>query len=643
MCGIAGLVNWSGDPFDRQVLQRMIDIIRHRGPDAAGVFVDGPVGLAHARLSIIDLESGQQPMTNEDGTLRITFNGEIFNYVELRRELEERGHRFATKSDTEVILHAYEEKGERCVEDFNGQWAFAIWDARRRSLFLSRDRMGVRPLFYTVVGSSFVFASEIKSLFRHPAVRRELDLRSLDQTFTFWMPIPPYTPFRGVRQLPAAHSMTVEAGSTRIERYWTPEYSTEDGGRRRPEELADALIELMRDATRVRLRSDVPVGAYLSGGLDSTIVLSLLKRQTTAPLKTFSVSFDDPEFDESAHQQDVVRFLEMEHCDLRCSYHDIGRVFPDVVWHAETPLLRTAPAPMFLLSALVRRHGYKVVLTGEGADEMFGGYDLFKEAKIRRFWASQPDSRLRPALLKRLYPYLPQLQSQTPEYLRAFFAVRPEDVTSPFFSHLPRWQMTARLKLFFSDHVKAQLADYDPYTGVRAMLPRNYPRWDGLSQAQHLEASMLLAGYILSSQGDRVAMAHGVEGRFPFLDHRVVEFAGSLSAGMKMRVLEEKYLLKRSFGHIIPESVRRRKKQPYRAPEARSFFGSPSKPFHHDYVDDLLSAKRLRDDGVFAPEAVQRLVRKARAGQVVAVRDNMALSGILSTQLLVHRFVRDFN
>ena len=230
MCGIAGLVNWSGDPFDRQVLQRMIDIIRHRGPDAAGVFVDGPVGLAHARLSIIDLESGQQPMTNEDGTLRITFNGEIFNYVELRRELEERGHRFATKSDTEVILHAYEEKGERCVEDFNGQWAFAIWDARRRSLFLSRDRMGVRPLFYTVVGSSFVFASEIKSLFRHPAVRRELDLRSLDQTFTFWMPIPPYTPFRGVRQLPAAHSMTVKAGSTRIERVL--DAGILDGGRR---------------------------------------------------------------------------------------------------------------------------------------------------------------------------------------------------------------------------------------------------------------------------------------------------------------------------------------------------------------------------------------------------------------------------
>ena len=642
MCGITGLVNWSGEPIDCRLLQRMIGVIRHRGPDAEGAFVDGPVGLAHARLSIIDLAGGRQPMTNEDGTLWITFNGEIFNYIELRQQLETRGHRFATVSDTEVILHAYEEKGERCVEDFNGQWAFAIWDARSRALFLSRDRMGVRPLFYTSSAGSFLFGSEVKSLFRHPGVSRELDLRSLDQTFTFWAPLSPHTSFRGVLELPPGHSMTVTATSSCVKRYWAPEYRCDGSQSCDDRPYADQLLDLLHDATRIRLRSDVPVGAYLSGGLDSTVVTSLIKRCSDTPLRTFSVTFDDPEYDESAYQQQVVRFLNTEHCAFRCSYEDIGRVFPDVVWHTEKPLLRTAPAPLFLLSAMVRQRGYKVVLTGEGADEMLGGYDLFKEAKIRRFWAERPDSRLRPLLLRRLYPYLPQLQSQSPEYLKAFFGVRPEDCASPFFSHLPRWNLTRTLRLLLSDDVKAHLADYDGYTELRSTLPDNYGNWDSFSQAQYLETSALLPGYILSSQGDRMAMAHAVEGRFPFLDHRLVEFAAALPPRLKMKVLEEKHLLKCCSGDLIPDTVRRRKKQPYRAPEAKSFFGVPESPIQHDYVDDLLSVDRIRDDGVFSPQAVQGLVQRARSGKVVSTRDNMALVGVLSTQLLVQRFIRDF-
>ena len=640
MCGIAGYANWSGEPVDRNVLQRMIGAIAHRGPDDEGMFIADAVGLAHARLSIIDVAGGHQPMSNEDGTLWITFNGEIFNYIELREELESRGHRFATKSDTEVILHAYEEKGERCVDGLNGQWAFAIWDGPAKRLFLSRDRMGVRPLYYTTVGTSFLFASEIKSLFRHPRVKRELDLRSLDQTFTFWAPLSPGTPFRDVLELPPGHSMTVTAGSGRVNRYWGLDYH-ESRDRDDEQESACELFGLLRDATRLRLRSDVPVGAYLSGGLDSTIVTSLIKRCTDTPLKTFSITFDDPEFDESAHQQQVVRALGTEHFDFRCSHGDIGRVFPDVVWHAEKPILRTAPAPMFLLSALVRQHGYKVVLSGEGADEMFGGYDLFKEAKIRRFWAARPDSRLRPLLLKRLYPYLPQLQTQSPEYLKAFFGMTPEECADPLFSHLPRFALTSRVKAFLSGDVKAHLADYDGYADLRARLPESYRRWDGFSQAQYLEATGLLPDYILSSQGDRVAMAHAIEGRFPFLDHRVVEFAAKLPARRKMKVLEEKYLLRRAFSDYVPEPVQRRRKQPYRAPEARSFFGSPDSPVQHDYANDLLSTETLRDYGIFSPGAVQGLVRKARSARILAARDNMALVGILSTQILLRQFVHN--
>jgi asparagine synthase (glutamine-hydrolysing) len=369
----------------------------------------------------------------------------------------------------------------------------------------------------------------------------------------------------------------------------------------------------------------------------------LIKRCTGSRLKTFSVTFDDPEFDERGFQQDAVRFLGTEHCEFRCSSEDIGRVFPDVVWHTETPLLRTAPAPFFLLARMVRQHGYKVVLTGEGSDETFGGYDLFKEAKIRRFWAAQPDSRWRPLLLKRLYPYLPQLQSQSPAYLQAFFRIRPEDCDSPFFSHLPRWNLTSGLKRFLSPDVKAELNGLDSLGDLRRTLPIGFRDWDGMSQAQYLETAGLLPGYILSSQGDRVAMSHAVEGRFPFLDHRVVEFAARLPARLKMRGLREKYLLKKSVSHLVPKTVQQRPKQPYRAPESVCFFGQPVRPTRHDYVEELLSERAIRDSAVFAPDAVRKLVHKARTGNVLSARDNMALVGILSTQLVVHRFIRHFD
>jgi len=639
MCGIAGVVNWSGEPIECDVLRRMVGALRHRGPDDQGVFIDHCVGLAHARLSILDAAGGHQPMSNADRTLWITFNGEIFNYLELRCELEARGHRFITRSDTEVILHAYQEKGERCVDDFNGQWAFAIWDATKRQLFLSRDRVGVLPLFHTTVGSTFVFASEIKALFQHPRVRRALDVRALDQTFTFWAPLSPRTPFDQVSDLPPGHSMTVTSSSACSRRYWTLDYS-EQAAPRDEGQCAEELLGILKDATRIRLRSDVPVGAYVSGGLDSATITSLITENTATPLRTFSVTFDDPQLDEREFQRQVVCALDTEHTDFRCSRGDIGATFPDVVWHAERPLLRTAPAPMFLLSNLVRQHGYKVVLTGEGADEMFGGYDLFKEAKIRRFCARRPQSQIRPLLLKRLYPYLPELQSQSTPYLQAFFPISPDACASPFFSHQPRWNMTSGLKRFLSPEIRSQLTAYDGYRELRLSLPRDYDAWDGFSQAQYLEASSLLPGYILSSQSDRVAMAHGVESRYPFLDHRVIEFAARLPPNLKMKGLSEKYLLKRSVAHLVPDAILRRRKQPYRAPDAKSFFDASAL---REYVTDVLSPQRVRDYGVFAPDAVQSLVKKAYSTPVLTARDDMALVAIVSTQLLVKRFIHEFN
>jgi asparagine synthase (glutamine-hydrolysing) len=641
MCGIAGVLERKNRVVEPAMLHRMVAALTHRGPDGRGVHVDGDIGLGHARLSIIDLAAGKQPMSNPEGTIWITFNGEIFNYIELREGLIDRGWHLTTKSDTEVILRLYEEMGEDCVQELNGQWAFAIWDARQGKLFLSRDRMGVRPLFYAQTAERLLFASEIKALFASGAnLDRRIDLQALDQIFTFWVTLPPRTAFEGIFQLPPGHSMIVQGDRATIVKYWEPNYepeATEDS----PANVkirSEELLNLLQDATRIRLRSDVPVGAYLSGGIDSSFITALIQRVHRGKLKTFSVAFDDAEFDESPFQQSASAFLGTEHQQVRCSYQDIGQVFPQVIWHAEQPILRTAPAPLFLLSSLVRESGFKVVLTGEGADEILGGYDIFKEAKIRRFWVLNPDSGRRPLLLKRLYPYMQNLQTQSNAYLKSFFHATESERENPFFSHLPRWQLTSMLKMFFSQDVRSQLASRDVYSGLRDVLPSEYAGWPHFCQAEYLETAYLLPGYILSSQGDRMAMAHSVEGRYPFLDHRVVKFAGKLSPSMKMKVLNQKFLLKRASEGLIPSEIIRRPKQPYRAPDGKSFFQPGALP----YVEELLSPEALFRSGIFDPPAVTALVKKFKAGRAIGVKDNMALVGILSTQLLAESFIEHF-
>jgi asparagine synthase (glutamine-hydrolysing) len=636
MCGIAGMLHLREGSADRARLTNMISTIRHRGPDDVGVYSKGPIGLAHARLSIIDLAGGHQPLSIENETLWITFNGEIFNYVELREELIKKGHQFTTSSDTEVLLRLYLEEGERCVERLNGQWAFAIWDARKRKLFLSRDRFGVRPLYYTQTRDTFLFASEIKALLACPDVPSALDLAALDQIFTFWVTIPPKTAFQGISQLPPGHNMVILDGRIVISPYWTFELGplpTPDApGQAR---LAEELLDLLRDATHIRLRSDVPVGAYLSGGIDSTVITALVGARIGEKLRTFSVGFEDGEFDESGFQQEASSFLGTSHSAIRCKHEDIARSFPAVVRHAEQPVLRTAPAPLFLLSQLVHDAGFKVVLTGEGADELLGGYDVFKETKIRRFWSRRPNSSWRPLLLKRLYPYMDRLQRQSLDYLKHFFHVTEDEVRHPFFSHLPRWELTAKCKLFFSDTVRAELTPHRAIEELAALLPASYGSWDPFSKAEFLEAQYLLPGYILSSQGDRMAMAHAVEGRYPFLDHRVVEFAARLPVHLKMKVLDQKHVLKQAVKGLIPESIRTRHKQPYRAPDGKSFFTGKD-----EYVGDVLSSARLKQDGIFDPKATESLITKFRSGRDTSLKDNMALIGVLSTTLWLDCLVR---
>jgi len=613
--------------------------LRHRGPDGEGMHCGDRVGLAHRRLSIIDLAAGAQPMANEDESVWISFNGEIFNYIELRNELKARGHTFRTHSDTEVIIRLYEEMGPDCVDRLNGDFAFAIWDEHRRQLMLTRDRMGVRPLFYTWHCGTLFFASEVKALLQVPGIEAALDPFALDQIFTFWFPLAPRTIFSGISELPPAHSMIACEGNVEIKRYWSLEFP--DAADARDESRDDAAIveevrALLTDATRIRLRSNVPVGSYLSGGLDSSLVAAIARGFVPGQLRTFSVRFDTAEFDESAFQMEMVEALGTDHSAVLCRPADIGAVFPDVIKHTERPIMRTAPAPLERLSGLVHDEGFKVVLTGEGADEVFGGYDIFKEAKLRRFCARNPQSAMRPLLFRRLYPYLPKLQAQSAAYLKAFFATDLDAVNDSLFSHLPRFRSTAGTKLFYSDELKRTLDGYDAMDDLRAGLPADFLRWHPLSQAQYLEAAYLLPGYILSSQGDRMAMAHSVEGRFPFLDHRVVEAAARIPPRLKLRGLTEKYVLRAAARDLLPVRMAERAKQPYRAPDSVSFFG-PTEPH---YVTRSLSVPAIAETGLFNCAAVEKLAQKGRAGRINGFRDNAALVGVLSTQLWREAFVR---
>jgi asparagine synthase (glutamine-hydrolysing) len=645
MCGVVGQVVLTGSEriAESQLLQ-MLAMIRHRGPDEFGVYIESQAGLGNARLSIMDIEGGQQPISNEDQTLWIVYNGEVFNFRELRRELENRGHRFTTHTDTEVVLHAFEEYGPSCLSRFNGQFAIAIWDTRKKSLFLARDRLGVRPLFYTTVDGVLLFASEIKAILAVPKVHTRIDPNALAQVFTFWAVQPPDTIFEGIQELPPGCFMVVRDGKPSIERYWQVDFPGPDdrgdssSSQRTEAEYLDAFTSSLTDAVEVRLRADVPVGAYLSGGLDSSIIAALVRRRIGQNLTTFSITFDDPDFDESAYQLTMARHLGTDHQVVRTTHADIGKVFPDVVWHAESPLLRTAPAPMFLLSKLVRANGFKVVLTGEGADELLGGYDIFREAKIRRFWARQPNSAIRPLLFKRLYRFVSQWDEGSFAFQKAFFGRELTETDAPDYSHRIRWHTTSRALRFLSPDLRERLGSTKISDVGRLSYPPGFDRWTPLAKAQYLEIATFMSPYLLSSQGDRMGMAHSVEGRFPFLDYRFVELCSTLPDRLKLRGMNEKYLLKQLGKQLLPPDVFNRVKRPFRAPIQRSFFGA-STP---EYVRELLSPRRIAESGLFHPKAVMLLVDKVAAGTRLGETDEMALVGILSSQILHDKFLDDF-
>jgi len=638
MCGIAGI--HTSQQAERALLLAMAGELAHRGPDGVGLYLDGAFGMVNTRLSIIDLAGGDQPLSNEDGRYWAMQNGEIYNYPELMEELEGLGHRFRTRSDTEVIVHAFEEWGEGCLDKLNGEFALAVYDRETKRLFLARDRFGIRPLFLADYGGDFVFASEAKALLRHPSAERRIDPFALVETFTLWAVQPDRSAFVGVRELPAGHFLWVgPRGAEEPVRWWDIRFGPREGSRSGTvEELQEELLGVLDDATRIRLRADVPVGVYLSGGLDSSATTALARRHTRGTLEAFSVAFEDPRFDESPYQDRMAAELGVNLRRIVVSDSDVAAVLPEVIRYAEKPMLRTAPGPLLLLSRFVRNAGFKVVLTGEGADELFGGYNIFQEAMVRRFWARQPGSTLRPRLLGKLYPYLSRDLQRGGGFMAEFFKAGMLELDDPLYSHRPRFRTTARnLRFLSTDTLATRNSVGDPEARVMNRLPAEFAGMGPLGQAQYLEIITFLTGFLLHSQGDRMLMANSVEGRFPFLDKDVAEFAASLPERLRLRDIKEKYLLRKSLAKVLPDEINKRPKRPYRAPILGAFFGQGAP----DYVAELLAPERVAVTGLFNPAHVVKLAEKAAryADVGFSESDEMGLVGVLSTMLLDEEFV----
>lgn len=633
VCGIAGV--YGEQPADRRLLLAMAGELRHRGPDGVGLYVDRSFGMVNTRLAIVDLGGGDQPLSCERGRYWAMQNGEIYNYVELRAELEALGHAFASSSDTEVIAHAYAEWGAGCLERFNGDFAIAVWDRQTRELFLARDRFGVRPLFIAKLGDELCFASEAKAILRHRHARRALDPMGIIDSFTTWSTPPDHSAFAGIRELAPAHYMIVAPDGIRAERrWWDVDFFPRPASE---QDLLDELDALLADAIRLRLRADVTVATYLSGGLDSSAIAAIAAGQRGSDgLFAFGVGFDDDRFDESGAQDRIAERLGTVFHRTMVDSAAIAEHLPQVVQLAEKPLLRTAPAPLLQLSASVREAGLKVVLTGEGADELFAGYDIFREDAVRRFWARHPSSEIRPLLFAKLNRFLATDPGRASAFLTRFYGRDLLATDDPLYSHRLRFLNTGRCLGLLSREFAGQ-ADGEPEPATRLIgrLPGRFASFSPLARAQYLEIVTFLEGYLLHAQGDRMLMGNSIEGRFPFLDFRVAEFAARLPDSMRLRGLREKYALRKAANRHLPEEISSRPKVPYRAPIRDAFFGA-NRP---EYVRRLLDPAQIDEVGLLDGHAVGRLVSKFERSPRVSETDEMALVGCLSLMLVHEQLV----
>jgi asparagine synthase (glutamine-hydrolysing) len=578
----------------------MADVVAHRGPDADGFYLAGPVGLAHRRLAILDLsERGRQPMATPDGRFVIVFNGEIYNYLELRAGLEREGYAFRTDTDTEVLLALYATKGRRSLSSLNGMFAFAIWDARDRELFVARDRIGIKPLYYTQTGDGVLFASEAKSLFAYPGVRCEVDRGEIDTFMTFGYVPGERTLFRGVRKLLPGHSLTVTRDRVTDRPYWEIAYTPDES--RGADETARQLHDLLLDAARIHLRSDVPVGVFLSGGLDSSSVVSLLAEAGIRGIKTFSVAYRHGDaYDESRYARLVSERFGTEHHVLYVEPHSFGQFIPDYVWHMDEPVTEAAALSLYFISRQLRQH-VTVALSGEGADELFAGYQIYRYMRWLEAYRRAP-AWLRAHVLDPLAGVLPHRK------LQKYLSLGREPLERRYLGvslHEP-WQKLA----LYSAAMRAEIAR----DGAEVLAPY-YARsaaHDVLTRMLYVDLKTWLVDDLLI-KADKMTMASSVELRVPFLDHRVVEFAATVPSRMKLHRGEVKWILKRAMAPSLPDAIVRREKTGFPTPLAVMFKSDLS-----GYLRDLLLSRRFLERGYFEARAVERLL----AEHVCGARDH---------------------
>lgn len=608
MCGITGWANLDarGVPMDgaRELLHAMCERMTHRGPDSEGLMTQAGIALGMRRLAIIDLQTGEQPVWNEDRSVAVVLNGEIYNYRELRAELEKRGHRFESASDTEVLPHLYEEHGARMVEHLNGMFAFALWDARRRRLFIARDRFGEKPLYWGVFGGALLFASEPKALLAHPAVHTNLNLNALRHYLSFDYVPAPLSIYEGINKLPAAHTLTLEDGEVKVERYWSLSYKT-----RVPvpdeTEAAEHLKELLGDSVRMRLVSDVPLGVLLSGGVDSSTVAALAVQASSETVKTFSISFAESSFDESAYARAVAKFLGTDHHEERLSVDLAANLVSELGSWMDEPLSDPSLVPTYLLSRFTRKH-VTVALGGDGGDELFAGYQMYYGHRIARLYDRVP-ANLRRSLVEPLVRRLPvKTDNISFDYkARRFIAgARYDDVTRHhiwFGSFMPSEQ-----EQVLTDEVK-RVTNADIYADARKLLDE-CDADNTIERMQSLDTQLYLAEDILTKV-DRASMAVSLEVRAPFLDPRVAEFAASLPVDYKLRGRTTKYILKKAAAPMLPRFVTRRAKKGFGVPVAEWIKGQ-LRPL----ARDLLSPERMRRTGLFNPTYVTRLLDEHERG-----------------------------
>lgn len=626
MCGIAGVYEYQRRrSIERETLESMLLALYHRGPDDDGMFLADGIAIGMRRLSIIDLAGGKQPISNEDGTLTIVFNGEIYNYRELQERLRARGHRIATSSDTEVIVHLYEEMGEECVKELRGMFTFAIWDANRRRLFIARDRLGIKPLYYKEHDGSLIFGSEIKAILQHPEVQACLDVDALGDFLSLKYVPAPATMFCSIRALPPAHTLTCDRSGIKIRQYWRLSFADRQPTYKTEEEYAEELEALLRESVRLHLVSDVPFGAFLSGGLDSSTIVALMHQTMNAPVKTFSVGFEgggSEKFSELPYARLVADRFGTDHHEIYVRPDDLMNLAEKVVWHMDQPIADNACIANYMVSALASRH-VKMVLAGEGGDELFAGYARYPGEQLASWFQFMPASiRLRASGMLQPIPGL-----RRPKI--ALFAMCQPDELTRLTSWFPLFNRAMKSSLLSCELLRELT---DPHS-VRAFSQRlaetNATHW--LNRMLYVDTTLWLPDDLLA-RGDKTSMAASLEARVPLLDHKLVEFAASLPPQMKLRRLMRKYLLRKVARRWLPAEVINRKKQGFPMPFSL-WFRNEARPF----VRDLLSTATVKRRQLFNAPYVETLLKQHESGTA----DHGALIwGLLAFELW-HRIFLD--